>query len=184
MAQLVEHLLILTQVTISRTVRLSPTLGSVLTVWSLLGILSLPLSLSAPPLLIPSLFLSLKIDIFLKLSKKRISWRNDWFQVWGRKYVRWIHCHCRKQACSYQKHSGANLSNCHYYKYGNMSTSKNINAIDWNNNYVNVHKFLMTHFFQEGRKRKERGDWVSQSVKYPTLYFGSSHDPAFREMEP
>ena len=47
------RLLVSAQVTISRFVRLSPTSGSVLTVRSLLGILSLPLS--APPLLSLSL---------------------------------------------------------------------------------------------------------------------------------
>lgn len=62
----------------------------------------------------------------------------------------------KKQGCSYQKHSGANLDRCHYYKYGNLSTSKNNNAIDWNNNYVNVFKFLMTHFLKGGEKRKEK----------------------------
>ena len=47
-AQLSIWLLISAQVMISRFVRLSPTSGSALTVWSLLGILSLPLSLPSP----------------------------------------------------------------------------------------------------------------------------------------
>ena len=56
-AQLVK-LLVSAQVTISRLVGSSPTSGSVLTVQSLLGILSLPLS--APSLLVFAL--CLKID--------------------------------------------------------------------------------------------------------------------------
>ena len=45
LSQLSVRLLISVQVMISRFVELSPASGSVLTVWSLLGILSLPLSL-------------------------------------------------------------------------------------------------------------------------------------------
>ena len=52
---------------ISQFVGSSPMSGSVLIVWSLLGLLSLPLSLSAPTLLVhvlsPSLSLSLKISL-------------------------------------------------------------------------------------------------------------------------
>ena len=53
------QLLVLAQVVISRFVSSSPTLGSMLTAQSLLGILSFPLS--APPLLMLMLSLSEKI---------------------------------------------------------------------------------------------------------------------------
>ena len=53
--------LTLAQVIISRFVGWSPTSGSVLTAWSLLGVLALS-SLSAPPLLVLSLSLSLSLS--------------------------------------------------------------------------------------------------------------------------
>ena len=64
-------LLMSVQVTIAGFLRSSPTSGSVLTAWSLLGTLSLSLSLSAPP---PSLF-------FFSLSQnKQINIKK---KVWG-----------------------------------------------------------------------------------------------------
>ena len=67
MAQLSVQLLILAQIMISWFVSLSPALGSALTVWSLLEILSLPLSLPLPWL---ALFLSLSLSLSLsKISK-------------------------------------------------------------------------------------------------------------------
>ena len=51
--------LVSAQVMISQFVSSSPTSGSALTAWNLLGILSLPLSLSAPPLLTHTHSLSL-----------------------------------------------------------------------------------------------------------------------------
>ena len=55
-------LLILAQVMISRFARLSPELGSVLSAWSLLGILALPHSVPLPCSLTCTLSLSLKIN--------------------------------------------------------------------------------------------------------------------------
>ena len=66
-SRLSSWLLISAQVIISQVVRSSPTSGSELTVWSLLGILSLPLSLPLPH----SRVLSLKINFFKKSEKKR-----------------------------------------------------------------------------------------------------------------
>ena len=56
------QLLISGQVVISRFMSLSPTWGSVLTVWSLLGILSPSVSAPPPHVLFLSLSLSLKIN--------------------------------------------------------------------------------------------------------------------------
>ena len=57
------------QVMISQFVGLSPTLGSVLTAWSLEPALSSVSPLSAPPLLLPlSLSLSLSVSLSLSLS--------------------------------------------------------------------------------------------------------------------
>ena len=72
MAQSGVLLLILAHIMISGFVGSNPMLGSVLKVWRLLGILSLPLS--APPLLIQAL--SLKI----KKSGLKKGWRKGY---WG-----------------------------------------------------------------------------------------------------
>ena len=64
------QLLISVQVIISQFVTLRCASGCVLTVQSLLGILSLPLSLSASPLLMHACFLSLKINVLKKDRKK------------------------------------------------------------------------------------------------------------------
>ena len=64
LSQFSVWLLILTQVIISRFMRWSPALGSVLTAQSLLGIPSLPLS--APPLLMLSLSKHINIFLFKK----------------------------------------------------------------------------------------------------------------------
>ena len=61
--QLGVQLLVSAQVMVLRFVSSSPTWGSVLTVWSLLGILSLPVSLPLPAL-------CLKINRFFKKLKK------------------------------------------------------------------------------------------------------------------
>ena len=73
-AQSVEYLT-LAQVMISWFVGLSPTWGSVLTIWSLLRIL--PLSLSAPPLLTLSLSLS-KINKRQKIKKRNQHALDGW----------------------------------------------------------------------------------------------------------
>ena len=63
LSRLSARLLVSVQVMISWFMSSSPALGSVLTAWSLLGILSLPPSLSLPlPLLAPSLSLSKEIS--------------------------------------------------------------------------------------------------------------------------
>ena len=70
LSRLSVQLLVLDQVVISRVMSSSPASGSVLTVWSPLGILSLPLSLPRPCL--GSLSLSFKINVFLIIKNKRM----------------------------------------------------------------------------------------------------------------
>ena len=62
LSQLTVRLLVLAQVTILQFIGLSPTSGSTLTVWSLLGIFSLFLSLSASPMLMHTLSFSLSLS--------------------------------------------------------------------------------------------------------------------------
>ena len=73
LSRLSIRLLMSAQVMISWFVGSSPAWGTALTAWSLLGILSLPLSLSlsAPPLLKLSLSFSLKMNTLKKLKKLR-----------------------------------------------------------------------------------------------------------------
>ena len=66
LSKLNVELLISAQVMISQFMSLSPTSGSVLTVWSLLGILFLSLSLSPPPSV--SLSVSLSLSTISKLN--------------------------------------------------------------------------------------------------------------------
>ena len=83
-----ERLLIWAQVMISRFMRSNPTSGSVLTVRTLLGILSFPFPLSAPPLLARKLARSLSLSLSLSLKINKLKRKKKTTT----KYVPRTHC--------------------------------------------------------------------------------------------
>lgn len=49
------------------------------------------------------------------------------------------------------------LGRFYYCNMGNLSSDKNNNVIDWNNNYGNVYEFLMIFFLKIEKEKKKIG---------------------------